>query len=78
MLTEPYVMFFSPSRAVLSAILRDEYIWPRRLELKKESPVLSADLVQHVVLWWFRVVLVIVVSVIVRLVHTAFFECSIV
>ena len=26
MLTEPCVMFFSPSRAVLSAILRDEYL----------------------------------------------------
>ena len=26
MLTEPCVMFFSPSRAVLSATLRDEYL----------------------------------------------------
>ena len=26
MLTEPFVMFFSRSRAVLSAILRDEYL----------------------------------------------------
>ena len=26
MLTEPCVMFFWPSRAVLSAILRDEYL----------------------------------------------------
>ena len=26
MLTESFVMFFSPSRAVLSAILRDEYL----------------------------------------------------
>ena len=26
MLTESCVMFFSPSRAVLSAILRDEYL----------------------------------------------------
>ena len=26
MLTEPCVMFFSPPRAVLSAILRDEYL----------------------------------------------------
>ena len=26
MLTEPCVMFFSPSRAVLSAIMRDEYL----------------------------------------------------
>ena len=26
MLTEPCVMFFSPSGAVLSAILRDEYL----------------------------------------------------
>ena len=26
MLTDPCVMFFSPSRAVLSAILRDEYL----------------------------------------------------
>ena len=26
MLTDPRVMFFSPSRAVLSAILRDEYL----------------------------------------------------
>ena len=32
-------MFFSPSHAVLSAILRDEY-WPRRLELKEETLVL--------------------------------------
>ena len=42
MLTESCVMFFSPSRAVLSAILRDEYLtsavrtkegdhrWPKR------------------------------------------------
>ena len=26
MLTESFVMFFSPSRAALSAILRDEYL----------------------------------------------------
>ena len=30
MLTEPCVMFFSPSRAVLSAILRDQYLNNRR------------------------------------------------
>ena len=28
MLTESCVMFFSPSRAALSAILRDEYLTP--------------------------------------------------
>ena len=36
MLTESCVMFFSPSRAVLSAILQDEYL-TSRLELKKEK-----------------------------------------
>ena len=34
MLTESCVMFFSPSRAVLSAILRDEYLTSAKLLLK--------------------------------------------
>ena len=40
MLTESCVMFFSPSRAVLSAILRDEYL---TLAVRTPSLVLTAE-----------------------------------
>ena len=37
LVTESLPYFFSPACAVLSAILRDEYLTSRRLELKKET-----------------------------------------
>ena len=37
MLTESCVMFFSPSRAVLSAILQDEYLTSAVRTIKKEK-----------------------------------------
>ena len=44
MLTEPCVMFFSPCGAVLSAILRDEYLTSAVTELKKDTLSLSFSL----------------------------------
>ena len=41
MLTEPCVMFFSPSRAVLSAILRDEYLTSARSSIRRGQIFIS-------------------------------------